>query len=239
MACGSSATVSTRWGAPRRPESPAQKDQEGQKGQRARAGKDNQKMIIARIVQSASHLDYAARVLDSLETAEAPSRNDYAFGRFVAVGSAVGIIYNSQLINPEYGNFGPRLTTPAELNEVFSPDFLREQGVLLAILLLGWRSESGYQQGVPPEVLPVNAAVETLTPAEVLAFHGGGSGGLRLAYYPTIVTQAKLLAHPLLEAIIGQLEGLEGDGLVTEPDRARLRLLRRSLAWQQTIEGLR
>lgn len=200
-------------------------------------------MIIARIVQSASHLDYAARVLDSLETAEAPSPDDYTFGRFVAIGPAVGIIYNSQLINPDYGNFGPRLTTPAELNEVFSPDFLREQGVLLGILLLGWRGEAGYQQGVPPQVLPVNTAVETLTPAEVLAFHRGAAGDLRLAYYPTIITQAKLLAHPLLEAIIGQLEGPKGldgpEGLVTEPDRARLRLLRRSLAWQQTVEGLR
>lgn len=191
-------------------------------------------MLIARIVQSTSHLDYAARVLDSLEVAAAPDPSDYAFGRFVTIGATVGIIYNSQLINPEYGNFGPRLTSPAELNAVFSPDFLNEQGVMLSILLLGWREGAGFRQGVPPQVLPINGAVETLAPAEVLAFHRGVAGGLQLAYYPTIATQAKLFAHPLLEAIIEQLAPLVG-----EAEQARLRLLRQSLAWQQTVEGLR
>jgi hypothetical protein len=190
-------------------------------------------MQIARVVQSTSHLDYLARVLDSQETALAPSPADYAFGRFVRIGTAVGIVYNSQLINPAFGEYGPRLTTPVELNAVFSPDFLNEQGVVISILLLGWRDGDGYRQGVPREVQPVNSPVETLSEDDLLRFHREGEGVLRLAYYSTIVTHARLFAHPLLGAVIDQLDRLVGDS-----ERSRLRILHRTLSWQQTVEGL-
>ena len=190
-------------------------------------------MQIARIVQSASHLDYTARVLDSLDTGQSPAPGDYAFGRFVRVGSAVGIIANSQLINPEFGSYGPRLTTPAEVNRIFSPDFLNEQGVLISILLLGWQAREGYFQGVPPEVLPVNSPVETLGEDDLLSFHLAGGEGVRLAYYPVVAIHAKLLARPLIEGIIGQL-----DPLIDDAGRARLRVFRQTLAWRETVEGL-
>lgn len=190
-------------------------------------------MQIARVVQSTSHLDYVARVFDSLETGLVPSPADYAFGRFVRIGTAVGIIYNSQLINPDFGGYSPRLTTPVELNAVFSPDFLQEQGVVISILLLGWRDGAGYRQGVPREVLPVNSPVEILGQEELLEFHREGGGALRLAYYPTVATHARLFAHPLFGAVIDQL-----DRLVDDSERSRLRILRQTLAWQQTVDGL-
>ena len=190
-------------------------------------------MQIARIVQSTSHLEYSARVLDSLETGQSPLPADYAFGRFVAIGSTVGIISNSQLINPEFGNFGPRLTTPVEINRLFTPDFLNEQGVLISILLLGWRGEAGYFQGVPPEVQPVNSPVETLLPAELLAFHRDGNKGLQLAYYPVIAMLGKPLARPLIELVIAQL-----DPLIDDAERSRLRIFQQALVWRETVEGL-
>ena len=61
----------------------------------------------------------------------------------------IGVIYNSQLINPEYGNYGPRLSTPSRLNTVFSPDYLNEQGVLISILLLGWGIGNESRQEIP------------------------------------------------------------------------------------------
>ena len=45
--------------------------------------------------------------------------------------------------NPDYGSFGPRLSSHAEL-KVLSPDFLHEQGVLLGILLVGWRARQSH-----------------------------------------------------------------------------------------------
>ncbi len=195
-------------------------------------------MLIAKIIKSNSHVDYAARILDSLETSESLSPADYQFGQFVkiAVGDneVVGAIYNSQLINPEYGNYGPRLSTPAELNVVFSPDYLNEQGVLISILLLGWKNAGGNHQGVPRVVLPINSHVETMSDEPVLAFHHDENGALQLAYYSHVSTHAGLFAFPLLSAIVDQL-----DRLANGKDRARLSVLKKTLAWQQTIGKMR
>ena len=195
-------------------------------------------MRIAKVIKSNSHVDYAARVLDSLETPAPPTAADYCFGQFVKVvtarGEAVGVIYNSQLINPEYGNYGPRLSTPPELNSVFSPDYLNEQGVMIGILLLGWKYEERYQHGIPREVLPINANVEKMTEAELRAFHHTANGVIEVHYYTHITTHAGLFAFALLDEIANQLEPL-----TTESERARLNVLRRTLAWQQTIGKLR
>jgi hypothetical protein len=195
-------------------------------------------MRIAKLIKSNSHVDYAARVLDSLETSEPPTAAQYCFGQFVKVvtarGEAVGVIYNSQLINPEYGNYGPRLSTPPELNSVFSPDYLNEQGVLIGILLLGWKSESDYQHGIPREVLPINANVEQMTVEEIRAFHHTSEGAVEVHYYTHVTTHAGNFAFALLSEIANQLESL-----TTETERARLSVLRRTLVWQQTMGKLR
>src|SRR5215210_1506232 len=101
---------------------------------------------LAKIVKSNSHVDYVGRVIDALDADEPPRATDYGFAQFVSMplddGSrVVGVIYNSQLINPEYGNFGPRLSSVAD-NSVLSPDYLNEQGLLVGILLLGWQDEN-------------------------------------------------------------------------------------------------
>lgn len=201
-------------------------------------------MRIAKIVSSNSHVDYVARVLDSLETPEPPTTADYHFGQFVRIpvkgkdgeyrGEAVGVIYNSQLINPEYGNYGPRLSTPPETNAVFSPDYLNEQGVLIGILLLGWRDGSDRRQGVPREVLPINSEVEIMTEQEVSAFHQDGSGSLQIHYYSHVTTHAGPFAFQLLTAIVDELEKL-----TIESERARLGVLRKAIVWQQTIGKMR
>ncbi|MGH9849302.1 MAG: hypothetical protein ACREBD_05535 [Blastocatellia bacterium] len=198
-------------------------------------------MLIAKITKSNSHVDYFARVLDSLETSANLSPPDYQFGQFVkiAVGQTevIGVIYNSQLINPEYGNYGPRLSTPSDLNVVFSPDYLNEQGVLISILLLGWKDANGNYQDVPRVVLPINSHVETMSDAEVRAFHydgRDGNGALQAHYYSHVTIHAKQFAFQLLSAIVDQL-----DQLADERDRARLNVLRRTLTWQRTIGSMR
>jgi hypothetical protein len=192
-------------------------------------------MRIARIISSNSHVDYAARIFDSLETADPPTPADYHFGQFVKVagagGEVIGIIYNSQLINPEYGNYGPRLSTPPELNLVFSPDYLNEQGVLIGILLLGSITNGAERrQGVPREVLPINSEVTTMTADEVRAFHHNAPGELEIHYYAHLTTHAGPFAFQLLSAIVEQLEAV-----TTDRERSRLAVLRRTLAWQQTM----
>src|SRR6185369_9979282 len=132
-------------------------------------------MKIAKIIKSNSHVDYIARVLDALDSAEPPAPEHYQFGQFVAIPAdsqtMVGIIYNSQLINPEYGRLGPRLSSSAEMNAVFSPDLVNEQGVLIGLLLVGWIEENGEShQGVPRKVVAVNSEVITMSQEEVRSF---------------------------------------------------------------------
>ena len=129
---------------------------------------------------------------------------------------------------------GPRLSTPSEQRAIFTPDFLQEQGILLSLLLVGWRGGEAYHQGVPRLVIPVQTPVETLSPEEVHSFHQGADGGIVLAYYPIVATHAGLFAAALLESILDQL-----DELVSDLQRARLRILRKSLAWQTRVESLR
>lgn len=195
---------------------------------------------IAKIVKSNSHLDYVGRVIDRLDADAPPEADDYGFAQFVMMplkdgSQVVGVVYNTLLANPEYGNFGPRLSSHAEL-AVLSPDYLNEQGVLIGILLLGWRKAQGgaVEHGVPRRVLPVGQDVFKLADAEVHEFHRSADGLMQLHYYSQIVAHAGAFAVPLIEAII---EGLEP--ACTQEERQRFCVLKRSLAWQRTLGGLR
>ena len=200
---------------------------------------------IARIVKSNSHVDYVGRVIDPLDAAEPPSEEDYGFAQFVrmplAVGGmeVVGVVYDTQLVNPEYGSLGPRLS-PREEIAVLSPDYLNEQGVLVGILLLGWReTEQGkgpspVRHGLPRRVIPVGQDVYAMTAEEMREFHAGTDGALALPYFSQVLTHAGAFGVPLVEAAIEQLE----PGATTE-ERQRLCVLKRSLVWQRTLGQVR
>jgi hypothetical protein len=215
---------------------------------------------IAKIVKSNSHVDYVARVIDELDADEPPGSEDYGFAQFVSVPlaegeEAVGVVYDTQLANPDYGSFGPRLSSRAEL-KVLSPDFLHEQGVLLGILLVGWRARaaagangrnggaSGTEkvdggawtghQGVPRRVVPVGQDVLCLNEDEVFQFHRGADGSVQLHYFSLVVAHAGAFAVPLVEAVIAQLEPACGPA-----ERQRLCVLKKSLVWQRTLGQLR
>jgi hypothetical protein len=205
---------------------------------------------IARIVKSNSHVDYVARVVDELDADSPPSSDDYGFAQFVAVPVAdgdgeevVGIVYDTELVNPEYGSFGPRLSSRSDL-KVLSPDFLHEQGVLLGILLIGSRvrrakpdaSEAkrrdawSSHQGVPRRVVPVGQDVLRMTDEEVYSFHAGAGGSLQLHYFSQVLAHAGPFAVPLVESVIEQLEVA-----CTPEERQRLCVLKKSLVWQRTL----
>lgn len=197
-------------------------------------------ICLAKIVKSNSHVDYVGRVIDALEVQNPPCVTDYGFAQFVSLPvddaqDVIGIVYNTQLLNPDYGSFGPRLSPVSDL-AVFSPDFINEQGVLIGILLLGWRDKltGTNHQGVPRRVIPVNQEVFRLDGEEVLSFHRDRTERIQLHYYSQIVTHARNFAVPLLEAIIEQL----GESCSVE-EKKRLGVLKQALAWQRTFVGMR
>lgn len=195
-------------------------------------------MKIAKIVKSNSHIDYIGRVIDELDTATPPRAADYGFAQFVRLPldgeEIIGVIYNSLLVNPDYANYGPRLSPKPELG-TFSPDYLNEQGFLIGILLLGAKSEDGkILHGVPRRVVPPGQDVYRVAPNEVRKFHTDENDCLQIHYYSQIVAHAGLFAVPLLEAIIEQLH-LD----CSTEDAKRLGVLKQTLAWQRTMGGMR
>jgi hypothetical protein len=193
---------------------------------------------LARIVKSNSHVDYVGRIIDVLDADEPPSAADYGFAQFVSIPlteglDVVGVIYNSLLANPDYGNYGPRLSTVADLS-VLSPDYLNEQGLLVGILLLGWREGGVCHHAMPRRVIPVNQEVYHLDDAGVQAFHKDASGRIQLHYYSQVIAHAGPFGGPLLEAVIEQLE----PGCAAE-ERQRLCVLKQTLVWQRTVGGMR
>jgi hypothetical protein len=187
-------------------------------------------------------VDYVARVIDELDADAPPSPEEYGFAQFVRLPvsegeDVVGVVYDTQLANPDYGSFGPRLSSHADL-KVLSPDFLHEQGVLLGILLLGWRvrGAEGWaaHHGVPRRVVPVGQEVFRLDDAEVFGFHRGAGGAVQIHYFSQALAHAGAFAVPLVESVIAQLEP------ACEPaERQRLCVLKKSLVWQRTLGQLR
>jgi hypothetical protein len=196
-------------------------------------------MKIAKIVSSNSHIDYVGRVIDSLDTGEPPTAEDFGFAQFVSLPledetEIVGVIYNSMLVNPDYASFGPRLSPKPELGS-FSPDYLNEQGFLIGILLLGSKDKNEkILHGVPRRVVPAGQDVYKIEASEVKKFHTDQSDCLQIHYYSQVVAHAGLFAVPLLEAVIEEL-ALD----CTDSDRQRLGVLKQTLAWQRTLGGMR
>jgi len=196
-------------------------------------------MKIAKIVKSNSHVDYVGRVIDSLDAAEPPAAEDYGFAQFVSLPlenkeEIVGVIYNSILINPDYANYGPRLSPKPELGG-FSPDYLNEQGLLIGILLFGTTDKNGkVSHGIPRRVAAAGQDVYKIDASDVKRFHSDENECLQLHYYSQIVAHAGLFATPLLEAIIEQLS-LD----CSDDDKKRLGVLKQSLTWQRTMGGMR
>ena len=205
-------------------------------------------MRIGQIVKSNTHVDYVCQVDNPGDRASALSPADYAFGTFVRVDLSpeagprgfdstpsslrsylVGLIYSTILMNPEFGNLGPRLSPPADL-EVFSPDYLREQATLVGVVAIGQVTGHGTLQGVPRLAAAVGAEVSTMDVDEVRAFHTPVSGGgLGLAYASLLLAQGDPLVPHLLISVVNRLSELF-------PEQARqLAVLRGNLAWKTAV----
>ena len=150
---------------------------------------------IGRVVKSNSHVDYVCRVYDRADVAPAPAEQ-FPFGGFVSLGEAIGVIYRSELVNPDYGFHGPRLAVDDAVRAVVTPDLLQEQATLLGLLLIGERQEGHFSQGIPKQVVPVHTPVTALADNRLLAFHRSADAKLQLAYYRCCSARLARSARP-------------------------------------------
>jgi hypothetical protein len=193
---------------------------------------------IGKIVKSNTHVDYVCQVYSANEVAECPQPKDHCFGGFVSIllddsgtsGQLVGVIYNTLLMNPDFGSLGPRLS-PHDDVAVFTPDYLEETATLVGVLALGWMDSAGrYHQGVPALAATINNAVHCLTEEGVRLFHQDQAGRLALRYTPLLLGQRSALTMPLLINIVDRL------GDLFPAQRSQLNLMRNNLAWKSVVQ---
>jgi hypothetical protein len=231
-------------------------------------------MFIGKIVKSDSHINYVCQIYAPHEVNSQPRPVDYAFGHFVRVAVksgqsedpdetldyalglnqepvsyAIGVIYDTILLNPAFGSLGPRLSNETQV-ELFSPDYISEKAVLTYILILGMQeiqpTPHGEQtilttmHGVPPLSLELGSVIETMTDEEVRSFHyyrdatlgepDTQNPYLHMGYLPHIIAQRNSLLPMVTLRIIDQLERLFPQNL------ALLSIVKRNFAWRLKVE---
>jgi hypothetical protein len=229
-------------------------------------------MFIGKIVKSDSHISYVCQIYGPREVEVEPGPADYAFGRFVRVAVrsgqnddpassldialgisqepatyAVGVIYDTILLNPAFGSLGPRLSNETQV-ELFSPDYIAEKAVLIYVMILGMmelrRTPAGIPEflsimhGVPLLSLELGSEIETMTDEEVQAFHffhdttgpDVHNAYLHMGYLPHIIAQRNSLLPMVTLRIIDQLEHLFPQNV------ALLSIVKRNFAWRLKVE---
>lgn len=193
-------------------------------------------MVIGTVVKSNSHISYLCRIYGRLETGDVPDPGQYAFGTFVSMAPQegtgillVGVVRDTILLNPDYGNLGPRLSSDGDL-AVFSPDYLNEKGVLVDVAVLGWTERArAAHHTVPPLAAQIGTKVETMTEEGVTAFHRDRRGRFLMGYLPQMLLGNDPMVAGLLLAILDRLEPAFPEG------RGVIDVLKNNLAWRARV----
>lgn len=203
--------------------------------------------VLGSIAYSNDHMDYVAEVFTAHDRTHAPEKSDYAFGQPVYVRTAVdgdtyavvGVVYNTQLVDPNQGRSGPRLSS--ERQEMFTPGYVEEKMTLIGIALLGYVPITSHEQGgfemgspiqeMPPWTLDIDAHVCKLSDEGVRAFHDlTGDGSVTLAYYQRLLAVADDFGAAVTLALLGRLRQLlPADAAETA---AVLDVIERNIRWQ-------
>jgi hypothetical protein len=164
-----------------------------------------------------------------------PTPVQYSFGTFVTLAPLddsplrlVGVVRDTLLLNPEYGNLGPRLSTESEL-AVFSPDYLNERGVLVDVLILGWTEDGTVHHEVPALSVQIGTGVEEMSEGEVQGFHRDNRGRFFMGYLPQLMARNDVMIASLLLSVLERLEP-------AFPDQRRvIGVLKNNLAWKARV----
>jgi hypothetical protein len=193
-------------------------------------------MIIGKVVKSNAHHDYVCQVYQTREVAHPPARADYQFGNYMRIVLdderwLIGLIYDTILVNPAFGQLGPRLSPGGDL-AIFSPDYLQEKMVLVGVVVIGTMAANGSRtQGVPLPAASSDALVEQMDAAAIIAFHQQGSQ-FYLAYLPYLLTLHTPLTVSLARVVLHRLRSLFPD------QRDYLMVIQQHLSWQSQIVPL-
>ncbi len=201
-------------------------------------------MRLGKVVKSNSHCDYVVELDDSLSVQFPPQADDYGFGAFVKLEDnpgrhwAVGLIYNTQLFNPQFLSNGPRLSSDPD--PLFTPDQINETRTLLGIVLIGTLEDKGDRahgvHGIPRCVVPVNTPVSVMDNEEIFRFHLNGDHRPQFCYYTHLLRSGGTFASDLTQQVLAQL--INSD-FFHGSDRRALEILYKELSWKHTMSAMR
>ena len=198
---------------------------------------------LGKVIGSKSHIDYTCEIYSEGMREDPPNPTDFEFGQFVYITKEIegieccfiGVIYDTQIVDPDQGRVGPRLAQPEEQN-VFQPTYVDEKQVLAGVALLGHVTvEEGdivtADHSIPRWTLEVDDIVRKLSKEQMVKFHEV-DGEIKVEYYQRIVDVAGGFAEDILSQILDRLKQ-------AKPGEAdALNVIQRNLEWQTTMEGM-
>jgi hypothetical protein len=203
------------------------------------AQRSGERCRLGKVVKSNSHCDYVVQLDTANDVMIPPTTEAYGFGQFVSLDNAerhwaVGIIYDSQLMNPAFLNTGPRLTSEPDL--IFTPDLIQDTRTLLSVVLVGNVMSQGKkhygQHGIPRVVVPVNTAVYPMSAQEVYRFHLNELEQPQFCYYGHLLNRGGPFSTQLTQQVLTELINCD---LFTGADQRALQVLCKELSWRNTM----
>lgn len=204
---------------------------------------DEQDTELGKVIGSNSHIDYICEIYNEGMRENPPDPTDYEFGQFVYISKEIqgrqrcfiGVIYDTQIVDPDQGRTGPRFAQPEEQN-IFQPTYVDEKQVLAGIALLGYvEVDDGeiidVDHSIPRWTLEVDDVVQKLDDEDMVSFHTV-DGEVKLEYYQRMVDVAGGFAEDILSQILGRLQE-------EKPGEAdALQVIKQNLEWQTRMEGM-
>ncbi len=198
---------------------------------------------IGKVIGSNSHIDYTCEIYRKRDKDNPPTPADHSFGQFVYIEKEIdgknihliGVIYDSQILDPDQGRTGPKLAEPHE-QELFHPSYIEEKMTLAGIALLGYCEVDddefcSNEHCVPPWTIEIDDIVRTLSDKDFLKFHEV-DGEINLGYYQNLMELAGPFGTDLLSKIIDQLKDMKPD------EEKTLEVIQKNIEFSKRIKGV-
>lgn len=195
---------------------------------------------IGSIVSSNSHLDYIVEVYKERDCDRPPELHEREFGQPVFIKKTVdgteyavmGVIYDTQLVDPDQGRTGPRLAQDDQAQ--FTPGYIEERTTLAGVALLG-TAKLGEEEPIqepthqmPRWTLEVEDTVFHCPDEITVSFHTVDEQ-IQLAYMDRLLDIAGDLGSEVVVALIDRLRGMLPDD---DPNQQVLDVVEQNVQWQ-------
>ncbi|MFP8888531.1 hypothetical protein ACLI4U_02025 [Natrialbaceae archaeon A-CW2] len=195
---------------------------------------------IGSIVSSNSHLDYVVEVFKDRDCTRPPELHEREFGQPVFIKKTVngteyavmGVIYDTQLVDPDQGRTGPRLAQDDQAQ--FTPGYIEERTTLAGVALLGTaaitddRTITEPTHRMPRWTLEVEDTVFHCPDEVTVAFHTVDDQ-IQLAYMDRLVDVAGDLGAEVIVTLIERLRGMLADD---DQNQRVLDVVEQNVQWQ-------